>query len=115
MASSCAPSSIRMPCAFLDHGGGPMPLLGQQPEAAKLLGGYAAQLPGRPSAVLVVTAHWETGTSLKVCAADQHSLLLKSTIFCFFKKQSKFNRIFAIFSYFFCLITGAFRKSPTSH
>jgi len=51
-----------------------MPLLGQQPAIAEFLKGYAASLPGVPSAILVVTAHWETGSSLKVSGGSHHSL-----------------------------------------
>jgi hypothetical protein len=40
-----------MPCAYLFHGGGPMPLLGRQPELANLLIQYAGTLP-KPSAIL---------------------------------------------------------------
>jgi hypothetical protein len=46
--SSCA---NMMPCAFLNHGGGPMPLLGRQPELAEALVQYAGTLP-TPSAIL---------------------------------------------------------------
>jgi len=51
--------STRMPCLYLNHGGGPMPLLGQQPEVANFCSKYAATLPAKPSAIVVVTAHWE--------------------------------------------------------
>jgi len=36
-----------------------MPLLGRQPAVANFLGSYIATLPVRPTAVVVVTAHWE--------------------------------------------------------
>eukprot|EP00971_Amphidinium_carterae_P171608 3402262-Amphidinium_carterae.1 len=49
----------RMPCVYVNHGGGPMPLLGQQPDLAAYLSGYAAQLPAKPTAIVIVTAHWE--------------------------------------------------------
>mmetsp|Transcript_2983 Transcript_2983/g.4903 ORF Transcript_2983/g.4903 Transcript_2983/m.4903 type:complete len:307 (+) Transcript_2983:59-979(+) len=49
----------RMPCVYVNHGGGPMPLLGQQPDLAAYLSGYAANLPSKPTAIVVVTAHWE--------------------------------------------------------
>mmetsp|Transcript_66851 Transcript_66851/g.124898 ORF Transcript_66851/g.124898 Transcript_66851/m.124898 type:complete len:267 (+) Transcript_66851:198-998(+) len=32
---------------------------GQQPDLAAYLSGYAAKLPAKPSAIVVVTAHWE--------------------------------------------------------
>eukprot|EP01063_Lacrimia_lanifica_P041744 TRINITY_DN9802_c0_g2_i1.p2 TRINITY_DN9802_c0_g2~~TRINITY_DN9802_c0_g2_i1.p2 ORF type:complete len:273 (+),score=93.01 TRINITY_DN9802_c0_g2_i1:509-1327(+) len=50
----------RMPCVYINHGGGPLPLLGRQPEVAEFLSGYLATLPARPAAIVVATAHWET-------------------------------------------------------
>ena len=51
---------------YINHGGGPLPLLGKQPGIAEFLGSYAGTLPRKPTAILVVTAHWETGSQLKV-------------------------------------------------
>jgi aromatic ring-opening dioxygenase catalytic subunit (LigB family) len=50
-----------MPTLFVNHGGGPMPLMGDAAHAPLVdyLRGAAAGLPARPAAVLVVTAHWE--------------------------------------------------------
>ncbi|CAE7679261.1 DODA, partial [Symbiodinium sp. CCMP2456] len=59
---------------FVNHGGGPLPLLGKQPAIAKFLQGYPRSLPSAPAAIIVVTAHWETGSALKVTAASRHSL-----------------------------------------
>ncbi|CAE7938122.1 DODA [Symbiodinium necroappetens] len=59
---------------FVNHGGGPLPLLGKQPGIAKFLQGYPRSLPSAPAAIIVVTAHWETGSALKVTAASRHSL-----------------------------------------
>lgn len=53
------------PVVFLSHGGGPMPLLGD-PGHAGMLKAYAQikqkllELPRKPSALLFVSAHWET-------------------------------------------------------
>ena len=59
---------------YINHGGGPLPLLGNQPGIAKFLGSYASTLPCKPTAILVVTAHWETGSQLKVSGGKTHSL-----------------------------------------
>jgi hypothetical protein len=40
-----------MPCAYLNHGGGPMPLLNRQPELSVALTEYAETLP-KPTAIL---------------------------------------------------------------
>lgn len=67
-------SKVRMPCVFINHGGGPMPLMGRQPELAKFLSSYATTLPETPSAILIVTAHWETPRPA-VTSAASHKLL----------------------------------------
>ena len=52
------PSIMRGGCLFVSHGGGPMPLLGDPSHASmvKFLRGHKY----RPSAVLVISAHWQT-------------------------------------------------------
>ncbi|KAL1522205.1 hypothetical protein AB1Y20_021843 [Prymnesium parvum] len=57
MPSTCSP---RLPAVYINHGGGPLPLLGEQPAVASSLSSYARTLPSTPKAVLVVTAHWQT-------------------------------------------------------
>mmetsp|Transcript_716 Transcript_716/g.1504 ORF Transcript_716/g.1504 Transcript_716/m.1504 type:complete len:312 (-) Transcript_716:243-1178(-) len=64
-----------MPSIFVNHGGGPMPVLGQQPEVKDFLGAYGAKFEGRsPRAVVVVTAHWED-RQVSVSSGQTHSLL----------------------------------------
>lgn len=74
MQSASTASTTRMPCVYINHGGGPMPLLGRQPELASFLRGYAASLPRRPTAILIVTAHWETKRTT-VSGGVSHQLL----------------------------------------
>ena len=52
------PSIMRGGCLFVSHGGGPMPLLGDPSHASmvKFLRGHEY----RPSAVLLISAHWQT-------------------------------------------------------
>jgi len=50
-----------------------MPLLGQQPDVAEFCSSYAASLPGKPTAIVVVTAHWEEQVTT-VCSAGSPSL-----------------------------------------
>jgi len=49
-----------MPVLFVPHGGGPMPLLGDEShrELTAFIQSVSANLP-RPKAILVITAHWE--------------------------------------------------------
>lgn len=53
-------SSGRAPVLYLPHGGGPLPLLGDPAHAA--LTAFLEEIPGNlgePSAILVISAHWE--------------------------------------------------------
>ena len=68
------PSTVRLPAIYVNHGGGPMPLIGQQPSVARFLSSYAATLPSTPAAVLVATAHWEEAVTT-VSGAASHRLL----------------------------------------
>ncbi len=49
-----------MPVVFVPHGGGPMPLLGDvnHRELTRFMQSLSANLP-RPTAIVVITAHWE--------------------------------------------------------
>lgn len=55
----------RMPVVFIPHGGGPWPFVelgfdrGELDELAGYLRGLPDGLPGRPRALLVISAHWE--------------------------------------------------------
>jgi len=53
---------MRYPTLFVNHGGGPLPLLGRQPELAKHMAETVQKwLPEKkPSAIVVLSAHWET-------------------------------------------------------
>ncbi|SDK38378.1 DODA-type extradiol aromatic ring-opening family dioxygenase [Microbulbifer yueqingensis] len=56
---------------FLSHGGGPMPLLGDagHTEMVQCLQDIAGRI-GRPSAILVISAHWEEGVPTVTAAAN---------------------------------------------
>jgi aromatic ring-opening dioxygenase catalytic subunit (LigB family) len=53
-------TSERMPVIYVPHGGGPLPLLGEESHSELIifLKNIAAQLP-RPKSILVINAHWE--------------------------------------------------------
>ena len=40
------------------HGGGPMPLMGKNPEIKSFCTGYLKTLKQLPKAIVVVSAHW---------------------------------------------------------
>ena len=71
MAIEYAASPTPMPVMFIPHGGGPLPLLGDEHHKplAQFLSSVAATLPP-PNAILLVTAHWESeNVSLSSSAA----------------------------------------------
>jgi len=57
-----APFPRRMPCLFINHGIGPLPLMGRQPAIASPLKAFASTLAAdqQPTAVVVISAHWES-------------------------------------------------------
>lgn len=58
-------STTRLPAFFVSHGGGPWPFMddmkAQLAQTVRVFGQLPNSLPATPKAVLVVTAHWETG------------------------------------------------------
>eukprot|EP00567_Pseudictyota_dubia_P008411 CAMPEP_0197439260 /NCGR_PEP_ID=MMETSP1175-20131217/6042_1 /TAXON_ID=1003142 /ORGANISM="Triceratium dubium, Strain CCMP147" /LENGTH=293 /DNA_ID=CAMNT_0042969139 /DNA_START=115 /DNA_END=996 /DNA_ORIENTATION=+ len=68
--SACAGDSVdptkgtsfpdgRFPALFVNHGGGPLPLLGRQPDIASHLRDAASSIPA-PRSIVVISAHWES-------------------------------------------------------
>ena len=55
----CSSSMPRAPSTFLTHGGGPMPLLGQDPNLAEFLAQWPGSLDEIPAALVIISAHWE--------------------------------------------------------
>lgn len=56
-----AVQSALMPVVYVPHGGGPLPLMGEPSHQA--LADFLRELPSKlptPSAILVISAHWET-------------------------------------------------------
>lgn len=71
-------TGFRAPAIFLQHGGGPMPLLGD-PGHASLIEHMQVNvrdilLAQRPRAIVLVTAHWEEDVPT-VSGAEKHELL----------------------------------------
>lgn len=57
MALDQKPATPTMPTVFVNHGGGPMPILGQQPRIVESLLSVARSVP-KPRAIVVVSAHY---------------------------------------------------------
>ena len=52
---------MRFPAIFVNHGGGPMPLLGRQPELVSHMKEVSSRwLTQKPEAIVVFSAHWES-------------------------------------------------------
>lgn len=63
------------PAIFINHGGGPLPILGHQPEVASSLRGLSKELT-RPRAILVISAHFESpGDSVCVMTCERPGML----------------------------------------
>ncbi len=76
MSSSSLP---RQPGCYIPHGGGPCFFMDWSPpdlwrQMEQFLRGFAATLPARPRAILVVSAHWQT-EQFSVTAGAQPALL----------------------------------------
>jgi len=69
-ASTAVAAKKRYPTVFVNHGGGPMPLLGKQPDLVRHMKDVVANelLPryGRPTSIVVLSAHWEGKRSGKI-------------------------------------------------
>lgn len=52
---------MRFPSVFVNHGGGPLPLMGQQPAIVAQFEDVTTKwLSSKPDAIVVVSAHWES-------------------------------------------------------
>lgn len=63
-----------MPCVYMNHGGGPLPLMGRNPEIVNSLINFWSSLKVKPTAIVVITAHWQEA-NVTVSSADRPSLL----------------------------------------
>lgn len=69
-----ADTSVRMPTYFLSHGGGPWPWLAgpmrdNMAELEKSLQRLPHELPAAPTAILMISGHWEAPTfTVQACA-----------------------------------------------
>jgi 4,5-DOPA dioxygenase extradiol len=51
---------MKFPAIFVNHGGGPMPLMGAQPHLAQHMKDVIKLLPEKPKSIVVLSAHWES-------------------------------------------------------
>lgn len=65
---------MRFPTLFVNHGGGPMPLMGRQPALTKHMKDIVVALPGKPSSIVVVSAHWE-GDPIRITSSEKPDML----------------------------------------
>ena len=65
----------RLPTLFVSHGGGPLPIMERNSQISEHLASLASHCGGRaPSAILVVSAHWESA-KVKITTAAKPLLL----------------------------------------
>ena len=66
---------MRLPSVFVNHGGGPLPLMGQQPEIVAQFKDVATKwLPNEPDATVVVSAHWESNP-IQITSSSKPTML----------------------------------------
>jgi len=51
---------MQFPTVFLNHGGGPLPLLGRQPTVVQHIKDVRGKIPETPDAIVLISAHWES-------------------------------------------------------
>lgn len=70
---------MKLPVYFISHGGGPWPYVPEMHASnaalAAALADIPAQIGGKPEAILMVSAHWETPGTFKVMANPQPPML----------------------------------------
>lgn len=64
--------SVMFPTIFLNHGGGPLPLLNAQPSIASSI--CNARPSQTPSAILIISAHYES-SPISILSRPQHTML----------------------------------------
>ena len=65
---------MRFPAVFVNHGGGPLPLLGQQPSLVQNMKDIVQKyLPTAPKAIVVLSAHWESNP-IQITSAERPSM-----------------------------------------
>ena len=67
---------MKYPAVFINHGGGPLPLMGRQPDLVKNMKHVVKNLLPKtpPSAIVVLSAHWES-EPVTITSAAKPSLL----------------------------------------
>jgi aromatic ring-opening dioxygenase catalytic subunit (LigB family) len=67
---------MRYPTVFVNHGGGPMPLLGRQPDLVKHMKEVRTKFlpPEKPKAIVVLSAHWESDP-IKITSSSHPKML----------------------------------------
>lgn len=67
---------MKFPALFVNHGGGPLPLMGRQPALASHMKEIVQQyLPSRdPKAIVILSAHFEAGP-IQITSAENPSML----------------------------------------
>ncbi|KAG7363449.1 aromatic ring-opening dioxygenase [Nitzschia inconspicua] len=67
---------MKYPTVFINHGGGPLPIMGRQPDLVKNMKNVVANLLPRqpPSAIVILSAHWESDP-VSITSSPKPSLL----------------------------------------
>ena len=70
---------VKFPSIFINHGGGPLPLLGRQPELVQnmkdIVTNHLKPLKEEPKAIVMISAHWEESNPIKITASENPTML----------------------------------------
>ena len=66
---------MKFPTIFVNHGGGPLPLMGKQPDLVHHKQEVVKLLPSKPTSIVVLSAHWEANPiEISTFTGPQHLL-----------------------------------------
>ncbi|KAL3914569.1 MAG: hypothetical protein SGILL_006052 [Bacillariaceae sp.] len=67
---------MKFPTVFVNHGGGPLPLIGRQPDLVKNMQHVVKNLLPKtpPSAIVVLSAHWDDSDRVSITSSKNPSL-----------------------------------------
>lgn len=67
--------TTKLPAVFVNHGGGPLPLIGRQENIVKHMKDVVKKfIPSKPKAIVVLSAHWESDP-VKITSSANPSML----------------------------------------
>mmetsp|Transcript_4673 Transcript_4673/g.6144 ORF Transcript_4673/g.6144 Transcript_4673/m.6144 type:complete len:305 (+) Transcript_4673:113-1027(+) len=86
---------MKLPTIFVNHGGGPLPLLGKQPDIVQhmkdILTHHLSPTNERPKSIIVISAHWETSLPIQITSSPHPTMYYDYNGFPAETYQYKYN------------------------